>query len=901
MPEASACNTSNIYVANNPGSYTKVYGPDGNNGDNTLNKTYSYTDVERGGTVYFKFKIAISPGCGSYYEVMFKTKWKPPGWTVRILDNTTGIGKNIGDNIDGIAMGSLDTPKDGFSGTISYECDVIVTAAKDAPLGKNSYNYVDIEVYSEDRACNDEDHIFIKLPFQVVEAHDPPVVTLISPKPDTVVDRWLPIEWTATDKETPDSELKIDILFKKTTANTWTTALRGLPNSGSCTWNCSRIDDGEYLLKVKAFDKGVPQKAGQKDVPIMINNPNAPDVIITSPDPTQSEVFQIEMPIRWTATDEEEEDDSVLSISIYYTVEGTIEWFLISENEPNDGEYLWNITDIPDRPDYRIKVIARDSMNMEGECITLYKHQINNLDGPVVEMVYPTGGQTFSGKLVIYWQAKDSDGDTLTIDIEWSDDAGMTWDMLAEGLSNDGSCSYAVDTLSLDDGDQYMIKVTASDGELFGYKCCSKPFEIFNNDVPKLEILTPSPTDDLKDDVLITWEASDGEGEDAPNELISDVYYKVGAGTYNVLLTGQENEGQFLWETRSNPEDFIDGVYGIKVVITDTNGAVVEKEIEGMTLFNPDKPRLTVETPIEGETIKGSYPIRISCQDPDLCDEGEEMISIYYSNDQGATWHTIVENMGNDPDRFLVTKSWDTDAVDDGLYQIKVIASDGELTSEVIVRNVTVFNYFNYQPEIEILEPIVFESTLSGNHTLKWTAQDQNEEDVLLISIGWSRDYATYEIFAEDIENSGEYIWDTTTLDDGQYTLKFIVKDGNGLEAYEISTKLFIKNNEDEDPDPEPINNRDDVEGRGSGTSLGLIIGIAMAIVLLLGILGGLIFLYTRSRSTDSVDPLKQPLPSSTSQGAVGLGPGVQTGALPQQNNKRLPPPPGQGLPPAQF
>ncbi|MGA1820303.1 MAG: hypothetical protein ACMUHU_04760 [Thermoplasmatota archaeon] len=714
-PNVSACNTSNIYLSDNGGaSYSKVYGPDGNNGDTTLNVTYgTTTDVEAGGTVYLKFKLTLQPGCGSTYECMFKTHWKPAGWTVRILDNTSGVGKPIGTDIDGLVMGSVDTSKDGFSGTVTYFCDLIVTTAKNAPLGKVG-NYVEIEVYTEDTACNDEDHIYVKVPFRVVEAHDPPVISFTAPEPNTMISESVLIGYVASDKETPDGDIKVDLLMKKVDATVWQTAARNIGSGGigSFNWLCSSIDDGEYLLQVKAFDAGVPQKDGKDTIPVTINNPNKPEIHITNPDPTQTEVYRVEMPIRWTATDEEE-DDSTLLIDLFYTTEGTMFWFPIAENEPNDGVYIWNITEMEDRPDYRIKAVAKDASGMSGEYITPYKHQINNLDGPIVDKVHPAGGQTFSGTFVIYWQAHDPDYDPLLVDIDLSRDAGETWERLATDLSNSGTCSYSIDSLEYPDGCDYMVKITVDDGEMTNYRCSDSCFAIFNNDIPKLVVRSPKEGDDLSGQVMIEWDASDEE--DPSINLTADVYYKIGLSTYETLLTGQPNEGFYLWDTTSNI-DFVDGIYGIKIVITDTHGASVQKEIGGLEVYNPDPPQLTVETPINEETIKGKYSIRWACLDPD----GDEVtLSMFYSSDQGANWYNIALNVVNDH-----TYLWDTNTMDDGTYYIKVTATDGEHLTEEVVRNVTISNYVNYPPAMKINAPVVFGMYLSGNFTIKWTATD---------------------------------------------------------------------------------------------------------------------------------------------------------------------------------
>jgi flagellar basal body-associated protein FliL len=447
-----------------------------------------------------------------------------------------------------------------------------------------------------------------------------------------------------------------------------------------------------------------------------------------------------------------------------------------------------------------------------------------------------------------------------------------------------------MDSWDHDDGDQYMIKITADDGEMQGYKTCDEPFAIFNNNKPNLEITYPTSGEKLSGTVMIEWEAIDAANEDKSEELIADVYYKIGLSTYEMLLTGQPNEGMYEWNTTSNI-DFKDGIYGIKVVITDSHGAVVEKEVEGLEVYNPDAPELNINNPANDETIKGKYAIRWDCDDPDGDDV---LLSFYYSSDK-ASWEPISENKPNDNNGLV----WDTNNIADGLYHLKITATDGELTTETIVENIMILNYVNFAPTLEIITPRVIDAEISGTFEILWNAVDDNENDVLKISIGHSQNQAIYETIAEDLENTGSYLWDTLTMEDGEYTLEITVSDGVGEEVSEISYRFFIKNDEDPDDDEGPINPGDTKEEGGSSSSM-LIISIIVAIIVLLAVLALVIFLFIKNSKSDDgvIDPLKQPLPIGPNSSQLTLQ-GVEQGALPSMQDDRTLPPPGPGMPPA--
>jgi hypothetical protein len=78
------------------------------------------------------------------------------------------------------------------------------------------------------------------------------------------------------------------------------------------------------------------------------------------------------------------------------------------------------------------------------------------LNGPSEE------GQTVSENLVITWKANDPDeeNDALQIDIYVSADGGDTFSPLVSGLVGD---SYEWDTTAVENGDQYLLRVTVKD------------------------------------------------------------------------------------------------------------------------------------------------------------------------------------------------------------------------------------------------------------------------------------------------------------------------------------------------------------------------------------------------------------------------------------------------------
>ncbi|MEW5768066.1 MAG: hypothetical protein AB1797_10680 [bacterium] len=98
---------------------------------------------------------------------------------------------------------------------------------------------------------------------------------------------------------------------------------------------------------------------------------------------------------------------------------------------------------------------------------------------PQVTLTYPVGGEILRGVAEICWQATDPDGDDLSIDLFVKRYSDLSWMGLALGKANNGEC-YPWDTTSFKDGEDYLIKVAANDGQLSGEDHTQTTFAISN-------------------------------------------------------------------------------------------------------------------------------------------------------------------------------------------------------------------------------------------------------------------------------------------------------------------------------------------------------------------------------------------------------------------------------------
>ncbi|MCF2141269.1 MAG: hypothetical protein K9W44_14520 [Candidatus Lokiarchaeota archaeon] len=103
-----------------------------------------------------------------------------------------------------------------------------------------------------------------------------------------------------------------------------------------------------------------------------------------------------------------------------------------------------------------------------------FRWEVNLNDPPVVELIYPVGGEEISGEFTISWHGTDVDNDPLTYDLYYSPDNGQNWISIVQGLSVE---VYKWNTTNIPEG-EYLVKVIAFDGYDQGEAILSKAIHI---------------------------------------------------------------------------------------------------------------------------------------------------------------------------------------------------------------------------------------------------------------------------------------------------------------------------------------------------------------------------------------------------------------------------------------
>ena len=117
--------------------------------------------------------------------------------------------------------------------------------------------------------------------------------------------------------------------------------------------------------------------------------------------------------------------------------------------------------------------------------------KLTDLTPPTVHVIYPNGGESVNGTITIRWTASDNFDNDLDIDLEYSNDSGMTWRMISPNEENDDR--YDWDLSSFNMGTEYLVRVTATDNAgLSANDTSDSVFTIYKEfPTPGVEIVHP--------------------------------------------------------------------------------------------------------------------------------------------------------------------------------------------------------------------------------------------------------------------------------------------------------------------------------------------------------------------------------------------------------------------------
>lgn len=406
---------------------------------------------------------------------------------------------------------------------------------------------------------------------------------------------------------------------------------------------------------------------------------------------------------------------------------------------------------------YTVSLIVKDNNGIESTNTAEVPINVINRP-PSVEINYPTGGEV-SGLVTITGTSSDHDGDVESVYV--SIDNKVNWE-LATGTT---SWTHDWDTTKYSNG-EHTIYAKAYDGE-DSSEIVSVSVTVDNggNIAPQVSITYPNDGDTVSGEVEIRGSASDDDGfvQVVEIQIDNEVWIEViGATNWN-----------YDWNT----VDYTNGEHMVKARAKDDLGLYSKEKSVTVIVNNGGNipPSAEITSHSGGEVLCGKVNIKGTAIDHD---GNLELVEIRIDN---GNWNTATGTTS-------WTFTWDTTIYSNGEHVVHVRARDdvGEYSQ---IRSVTLIvdNGGNVPPIVNIISPI--SGTVSGNITIRGTAHDLDGDE-------------TIESIQVKIDDEWEYTdgtidwsfrWDTTTLDDGNYTI--FVRAFDGIDYSMIkSVTIYVDN-----------------------------------------------------------------------------------------------------------
>ena len=738
-------------------------------------------------------------------------------------------------------------------------------------------------------------------------ASNDPVLSDILPAEDSILSGEVEISFNATDPDADDTHILKTVSIREKGTTEWNSIQR---TQGKFMWDTATksgtnylYPDGEYEIMVKARDYWWDEAEEIIDVTVL--NPDPPQISLNEFEMLQEindEPVMGTLEIQWTMSDDE--DDTGLSVDIYYKSNAVSEWTPIVEGLTDVQTYEWDTLNprVEDEENYKLKLVVTDTDDMtdEYEATSDFRFEINNLDPPTLEVYYPPEEKELSGTGSIKWNADDDEDSpaNLRADIFLSSDGGATY--FREWADRPNSGTFNFDTTEFDDGDNYKAKVRIRDTDGYSVEKETPIFSIYNNDEPTVEFTSPNEDDTVTGDVELTWDADD---EEDPDELTYEIFYMFEGDTYWKSLENAygPSTGSFTWDTTDQSEG--DGVYTLKIVVKDSRDLESDQDTMFLNVYNPDPP---IATNVVGPTDSVEKVTTLSwlASDPDPFESDGLKVWIYYRTQDGE-WMSVAGAQGiqNTNGYSLDVSDWE-----DGTYDVKVLVADcqpGEMnkTTEFIYNGIVVDN--NDPPNLELTDVPEPQSNQTGQITLSWDGEDPENKGVtfalyyrLAGTDGWIPIDGALRL------ETTSFIWDVSEMESGEYEIRIVATDKSREKfTTETTTSVFeiytpVETGDDDDDDDTGGGNQGvDSDGDDSGSSMGLIIAILLIGVILVAVIVVAGLLIMKKKNAEQQIPPPGGLPSGT---PPAMPPGqqqslpvdIRAGGLgPQQNQQQLPPP----------
>jgi hypothetical protein len=749
--------------------------------------------VDKGEYTLYEILISMSPGCRSTYWISFSSEGEPPDWSTAILNMSGGVLPY------GVEM--------VFSGTFSYTFTLKVTAPPDALGGEVAY--ITTHIRATDY-YNQDDIIDVVTTTIVTMDDEAPNPVVLSQLGSTTTS--IELEWTESDEPIwafDRYELHM-CSFDGFTPVTGT-FIEEFSNKGETFFNVTGLSPGSmYFFIIRVWDNGIehishgPMFADSNLLPASTPGINYPPPAVFLYDPT--DVTNREAHLDWTECFEGDFDKYELHVSLTPGFTPGPETRFV-DPITNSTIIQYDVTGLKENKTSYFKIRVYDAGGLYNDSNEVFCTTLDYIpEPPLLEEPFDT---TISSTKLIWSENVDTDFDCY--EVHMSDTQGFTPgpNTLIETLENNLDNYTTVFSL-LESTTYYFVIQVWDEG---GNYADSNEVSVTTLDGTPPHIVSTLPIDgaieiEPTQDIIITF-----------NEPMN---------TSSLVTTCSPDPGGWgipIWNANSDEvtcshSDFDDEThYTFDITACEDLGG---NSLVGLPYsFSFDTKDLTPPEIIstspsdnaEEVSITTTISITFSEEMDKLSVEDAIMTSLYYET---PSWS------GN-----TITLTPTTDLAYLSEYSITISTSAKDVSENYLSDSYS-FSFTTEEEETEPPEPVNHAPIVSvsspnsdiadDSFTIYWTASD-SDEDVLSISLYYDIDKNSENgmiMISSGLSNSGNYIWDTTDLDDGSYYV-YVTADDGEVNVGSYSGRLTIDHPEETDTDedgiPDSVDNDDDGDG----------------------------------------------------------------------------------------
>ena len=270
------------------------------------------------------------------------------------------------------------------------------------------------------------------------------------------------IEWTS------NSVATVKLEYSEDNGNSWTEIGTAPAANNYSNWIPPTTIGSQYLIRVSDNDVSSVNDVSDQDFSILasisedvnkfkgglndgysMNNNRTDSLNLTSPIGGESWTSASTRIITWTYND-------VDNISIEYSLDDGITWSTIAASVPaSQLSYSWTV---PTTPSYLCRIRLKDITRP----ISDQSNAVFTIPNAFVQITYPNGGENYLAGTGQYIEWNYSD--LATVKLEYSVDAGSTWNIIGTAVAAHKYANWVVPTVA---SSQLLIRATDIDNPLY--------------------------------------------------------------------------------------------------------------------------------------------------------------------------------------------------------------------------------------------------------------------------------------------------------------------------------------------------------------------------------------------------------------------------------------------------